>query len=461
MPIWNSVLEQIKDRMNPTSFNTWFAPTKQLAFQDNVLRVAVPDRYFVNWLEEHYLDTVLTILHTLTGKRIAVNFVIDENLRITGKPGAQEFASPASPAARTAPKTPPSPLPWPENAEQVGLNPKYTFDTYVVGSSNQFAHAASRAVARQPAEVYNPLFIYGGVGLGKTHLMHAIGHEARTLQSAAFKLYYLSSELFMNELINAIRDDTMQQFREKYRNIDLLLIDDIQFIAGKERTQEEFFHTFNALHNAQKQVIVSSDCPPKNIPTLEERLRSRFEWGLIVDIQPPDVETRVAILKKKAEIEHIELPDDVAMLIANKVTTNIRALEGCLIKIAAHAAFTQERITIEFAQRAMKDIWAPGDATPKPPMTVEHIQQVVAAHYKIKLEDMKSVTRLRTVAFPRQVAMYLARKFTDLSLPVVGQHFGGKDHTTIMYACQKIEEMQQTDFIFQKELAQLEKAIAT
>ena len=253
----------------------------------------------------------------------------------------------------------------------------------------------------------------------------------------------------------------MQQFREEYRNIDLLLIDDIQFIAGKERTQEEFFHTFNALYNAQKQVIVSSDCPPKKIPTLEERLRSRFEWGLIVDIQPPDFETKIAILKKKAETEHIELPDEVAMFIATAITSNIRALEGCLIKIAAHSTLTQEKITVELAKHMLKDIIESTDSTIKPQVTVERIQQVVSTHYKIKFEDMKSSTRLRTIAFPRQIAMYLSRKLTNLSLPAVGQYFGGKDHTTIMYACQKIEDMQQSDLVFREELDRLEKEIVS
>jgi len=456
--IWNNVLEQVKTRMNPSSFNTWFAPTKQLAFQDNVLRVAVPDKYFVNWLEEHYLHVVLEILRTLTGKTIEVNFVIDETPRNV-KTSADEFYARPPYAVPVEGGESPTLPPASGIEEQGGLNPKYTFDTYVVGASNQLAHAASRAVAKQLSTAYNPLFIYGGVGLGKTHLMHAIGHEVKSMQPSSFKLYYLSSERFMNELINAIRYDTMPQFREKYRNIDLLLIDDIQFIAGKERTQEEFFHTFNTLYNAQKQVVVSSDCPPKKIPTLEERLRSRFEWGLIVDIQPPDFETKIAILKKKAETERIALPDDVAMFIATEITSNIRALEGCLIKIAAHSTFTGEKITVELAHRVLKDILETRDSQSRPQVTVELIQQVVANHYKLKLEDMKSSTRLRTVAFPRQVAMYLSRKLTDLSLPAVGQYFGGKDHTTIMYACQKIADLRQTDLIFQQELEKLEKTI--
>lgn len=460
MTLWENVLAQIRSQMNVSSFNAWFVPTKQIAFHDNELWIAVPDKYFVNWLEEHYINGVLEILKNLTGKTVDVHFVIHESLRREqeelhshhhGEPGLpfdnQEMAD-IQPFPSTS-----------ETEADTGLNPKYTFDTYVVGSSNQLAHAASQAVARQLSTAYNPLFIYGGVGLGKTHLMHALGHEVRKTQPPGFKLYYLSSEKFMNELINAIRYDTMQQFRDKYRSIDLLLIDDIQFIAGKERTQEEFFHTFNALYNAQKQVVVSSDCPPKKIPTLEERLRSRFEWGLIVDIQPPDFETKIAILRKKAESEHIALADDVALYIASAITSNIRALEGCLIKIAAHATLSREEITVELAQRALKDILEPNAAPAKPAITVERIQQVVANYYHLKLDDLNAATRLRTIAFPRQIAMYLARKLTNFSLPAIGQAFGGKDHTTILHACQKIEEMQLSDLVFREELAKIEQAI--
>jgi len=459
--VWDKVLEHIEARMNPSSFTTWFSPTRQLAFQDNVLRIAVPDKYFANWLEEHYIEIVLEILRSLTGGNIEVNFVIDENLKRTVRANWDEIPDYQSNSEQPENEEQKEIPPPPKTEEQAGLNPKYRFDTYVVGASNQLAHAASRAVARQLSTAYNPLFIYGGVGLGKTHLMHAIGHAVRNTQLRTFKLYYLSSERFMNELINAIRYDTMQRFREKYRNIDLLLIDDIQFIAGKERTQEEFFHTFNALYNAQKQVVVSSDCPPKKIPTLEERLRSRFEWGLIVDIQPPDFETKIAILKKKAETEHIELPDEVAMFIATEIKSNIRALEGCLIKIAAYSTLNQEKITLELAKRGLEDILETKESSSKPQITVELIQQAVSTHYKIRVEDMKSTTRLRTIAFPRQVAMYLSRKLTDLSLPAVGRYFGGKDHTTIMYACQKIKDMQQTDLVFREELEKLERAIVT
>lgn len=460
--LWDKVLEHIKTRMNPSSFNTWFSPTKQIAFQNNILQIAVPDKYFVNWLEEHYMDSILDILKALTGSGVKVNFVIDPHLiQKTGPEPESVYQPPVTQDYIKEPHTKDI-IVAPFIEADADLNPKYTFDTYVVGVSNQFAHAASLAVAEQLSKAYNPLFIYGGVGLGKTHLMHAIGHAVKKTVSPGFKLYYISSERFMNELINAIRYDTMQQFRDKYRNIDLLLVDDIQFIAGKERTQEEFFHTFNALYDAQKQIVISSDCPPKKIPTLEERLRSRFEWGLIADIQPPDLETKIAILKKKAEIENINIPDEVALFIATKITSNIRALEGCLIKIGAHSMIgAKEEVTLELAKEVLDDILETKDSGSNTDITIELIQEIVATHYKIKIEDMKSATRLRTIAFPRQVAMYLSRKLTKLSLPAVGQHFGGKDHTTIMYACQKIESMTQTDLIFQQELKELEESIGS
>ncbi len=462
--LWDNALEQMKTRMNPSSFNTWFSPTKQLAFQNNILQIAVPDKYYVNWLEEHYMESILDILRTLTGSEVSVNFVIAENLTQEDSYEPESFDDHSVSVSyeylqESHPEDNTTAIPVMK--ENGGLNPRYTFDTYVVGGSNQFAHAASLAVAEQLSKAYNPLFIYGGVGLGKTHLMHAIGHAVKKTANRHVRLYYLSSERFMNELINAIRYDTMPQFRDKYRNFDLLLVDDIQFIAGKERTQEEFFHTFNALYDAQKQIVISSDCPPKKIPTLEERLRSRFEWGLIADIQPPDLETKIAILKKKAALENIEIPDEVAMFIATKIQSNIRALEGCLIKIAAHSTLGETLPTLELARKVLEDILETEDSGSKPAITVKLIQEVVANHYHIKIEDMKSATRLRSIAFPRQVAMYLSRKLTNLSLPVIGQSFGGKDHTTIMYACQKIESMAQSDTTFQKELKELEERIGT
>jgi chromosomal replication initiator protein len=321
------------------------------------------------------------------------------------------------------------------------LNPKYTFASFVIGNSNRFAHAASLAVAESPAKAYNPLFIYGGVGLGKTHLMHAIGHYVLQNNSNA-KVVYVSSEKFTNELINAIRDDKNEEFRNKYRNVDILLIDDIQFIAGKERTQEEFFHTFNALHDANKQIILSSDRPPKEIPTLEDRLRSRFEWGLIADIQAPDFETRMAILKKKADVEKLNVANEVMVYIATKIKSNIRELEGALIRIVAYSSLTNRPITVELASEALKDIISNKQNRN---VTIDVIQDVVAGYFNLRIEDLKSQRRTRNVAYPRQIAMYLSRKLTDMSLPKIGEEFGGRDHTTVIHAYEKISDSLNTD----------------
>ncbi len=314
------------------------------------------------------------------------------------------------------------------------LNPKYTFDSFVIGNSNRFAHAASLAVAESPAKAYNPLFIYGGVGLGKTHLMHAIGHYILH-NNPKSQVVYVSSEKFTNELINSIKDDKNVEFRNKYRNIDILLVDDIQFIAGKERTQEEFFHTFNALYEANKQIIISSDRPPKEIPTLEDRLRSRFEWGLIADIQAPDFETRMAILKKKADVEKLNIPNEVMVYIATKIKSNIRELEGALIRIVAFSSLTNKEISVDLASEALKDIISSKQTRQ---VTIDIIQEVVANYYNLKIEELKSARRTRNIAFPRQIAMYLSRKLTDMSLPKIGEEFGGRDHTTVIHAYEKI-----------------------
>jgi chromosomal replication initiator protein len=316
------------------------------------------------------------------------------------------------------------------------LNTKYTFATFVVGSSNQFAHAAALAVADSPSKTYNPLFIYGGVGLGKTHLMHAIGHRVREL-NRHLRLCYISSERFMNELINAIRYDQTMTFRDKYRTIDVLLIDDIQFMAGKERTQEEFFHTFNALYDNQKQIVISSDCPPREIPTLEERLHSRFEWGLIADIQPPDLETKVAILRKKAEMERLELPDNVALFIASKIKSNIRELEGSLVRLTALSSLKGEPISLSLAQEALKNIVEEDERS----VTIEVIQKVVAEYYNLKVADLKSKSNTRNIAVPRQIAMYLCKVLTKASLPEIGREFGGKHHTTVLHSINKINDL--------------------
>jgi chromosomal replication initiator protein len=331
------------------------------------------------------------------------------------------------------------------------LNPRYTFDTFVVGNSNRFAHAASLAVAEAPARAYNPLFIYGGVGLGKTHLMQAIGHYVLE-QNPGSKVVYVTSEKFTNDLINAIGKKSMVEFRDRYRNIDVLLVDDIQFVAGKESTQEEFFHTFNALYEANKQIVMSSDRPPKEIPTLEERLRSRFEWGLTTDIQPPDLETRIAILRKKAASDSLEIPEEVLSYIANRVHSNIRELEGALNRVIAVASLSRRSISVEIAEEALKDIVG---SVRQRQITIEMIQNAVANHYSIKAADMRSKKRTRAVTFPRQIAMYLARELTDSSLPRIGEEFGGRDHTTVLHAYEKIQRMLQKNPSLQKEISQL------
>ena len=332
----------------------------------------------------------------------------------------------------------PAPAPTTHSVERdsTHLNPKYTFESFVVGSSNQFAHAAARAVAEIPSKSYNPLFIYGGVGLGKTHLMHAIGHYILAREKR-LNVLYISTDRFINEMINAIRFDRLQAFRQKYRLIDVLLVDDIQFIAGKDRTQEEFFHIFNALHDSQKQIVVSSDCPPRQIPTIEERLHSRFEWGLIADIQPPDIETKVAILRKKAEAERVEVPENVALFIASKVRTNIRELEGSLIRLIAYASLTGRDIDLALAQETLRDLLH----TDEKPVTIEMIQKFVADHYSLKISELKAKNNSKSVATPRQIAMYISKNLTGASLPEIGKEFGGKHHSTVIHSIRKIEEM--------------------
>ena len=385
-----------------------------LTIKDDTIILCVLNDFTKGILESRYTNLVANAIKEVSSKTYNIKFIMESEIDnyIDKSEKDSEFQS--------------TPM----------LNPKYTFDTFVIGNSNRFAHAASLAVAEAPAQAYNPLFIYGGVGLGKTHLMHAIGHYILS-QNPDTKVLYVSSEKFTNELINSIRDDKNEEFRNRYRNIDVLLIDDIQFIAGKERTQEEFFHTFNSLHEANKQIIISSDRTPKEIPTLEDRLRSRFEWGLIADIQPPDLETRVAILKKKAELEGIEIDNEVLLFIANRIESNIRELEGALIRIMAYSSLTNNKLDVAVAEEALKDIIS--DNKPKP-ITSDLIQEVVASHFDLKVEDFKSRKRNRPIAYPRQIAMYICRELTDLSLPKIGDEFGGRDHTTVIHAYDKISQ---------------------
>ncbi|MWV46160.1 chromosomal replication initiator protein DnaA [Paenibacillus sp. HJL G12] len=423
--LWQQILSIIHTKLSKPSFDTWFKATKAIQMSDHSIVISAPTTFAVEWLESRYTKLVSATIFELLGKQVDVKFVIEEN-----KP------------AEIVPQQPtPMPQVTQEEAFTHMLNPKYTFDTFVIGSGNRFAHAASLAVAEAPAKAYNPLFLYGGVGLGKTHLMHAIGHYILE-HNPASRVVYISSEKFTNEFINSIRDNRAESFRNKYRNVDILLIDDIQFLAGKESTQEEFFHTFNALHEEQKQIIISSDRPPKEIPTLEDRLRSRFEWGLITDIQPPDLETRIAILRKKAKAENLDIPNEAMMYIANQIDTNIRELEGALIRVVAYSSLTNQDVTTHLAAEALKDIIP--SSRPKM-ITIQDIQQKVGEYYNLKLEDFKARKRTKAVAFPRQIAMYLSRELTDFSLPKIGEAFGGRDHTTVIHAHEKISQSLKND----------------
>lgn len=426
--LWEKILNIIKAELTEVGFNTWIKCIEPIKVTQDTIFLSVPNDFTKGILEARYKDLISNAVKLVSSKKYEITFLLSSDDIV--KDFRDETSTPTRPADRDKARVKIAP----EDFSTATLNPKYAFDTFVIGNSNRFAHAASLAVAEAPAKAYNPLFIYGGVGLGKTHLMHAIGHYILQTNPSA-KVVYVSSEKFTNELINSIKDDRNVEFRNRYRNVDVLLVDDIQFIAGKESTQEEFFHTFNALHESNKQIIISSDRPPKEIPTLEDRLRSRFEWGLIADIQAPDYETRIAILKKKADVENLNIPNDVLVYIANKILSNIRELEGALIRIVAFSSLTNKEISVELASEALKDIIS-NRASKQ--ITINLIQDVVSSYYNLRTEDFKSKRRTRNVAFPRQIAMYLARKLTDLSLPKIGEEFGGRDHTTVIHAYEKI-----------------------
>ncbi len=425
---WNRILERIETKVNRHCYNTWFKPTLFFGQQGTTITVAVPNALFKDWLAKHYSGIIAEAISELDTTDLEVEFLADPTGEVTGG---------AIPAPEGEPEDAGGQLPV---VPGPGLNPRYTFETFVVGPSNQFAEAASRAVAEAPSRSYNPLFIYGGVGLGKTHLMHAIGHYVLK-HNPDLKLTYISTERFMNEMINAVRYDRIIDFRERYRTVDVLLVDDIQFLAGKEGTQTEFFHTFNALYDFQKQIVVSSDSPPAEIPQLEERLRSRFEWGLIADIQPPDLETKVAILKKKAEAEAVPLPDNVAIYIASKIKSNIRELEGSLIRLIAYASLTGNEISLALAQDVLKNILDHDEKA----VTIEIVQKHVADFYGLKLAELKSRNNAKSVAMPRQVAMYLCKMLTQASLPEIGRSFGGKHHSTVIHSIRKVELLRKRD----------------
>lgn len=440
--LWNNVLASIEKKISKPSYDTWLKSTKAHSLQGDMLIITAPNEFARDWLEQRYSPLISGTLTEITGEELAVKFIIPQN------------KSDDEPLLPNPAKKEKQEDEQPELSFNM-LNQKNTFDTFVIGSGNRFAHAASLAVAEAPAKAYNPLFIYGGVGLGKTHLMHAIGHYVLEHNPSA-KVVYLSSEKFTNEFINSIRDNKAIDFRNKYRKVDVLLIDDIQFLAGKESTQEEFFHTFNTLHEENKQIVISSDRPPKEIPTLEDRLRSRFEWGLITDITPPDLETRIAILRKKAKADGLDIPNEAMLYIANQIDSNIRELEGALIRVVAYSSLINKDINADLAAEALKDIIP--SSKPKV-ITIHDIQKVVGEFYHIKLEDFSAKKRTKSIAFPRQIAMYLSRELTDFSLPKIGEEFGGRDHTTVIHAHEKISKLLHSDPQFQKQLNEINEML--
>ena len=424
--IWEKALGFIQSQMGDEVIETWFQPTRLGELNGTKATVIVPNKFFGEWLGRNYREVIGEALQAVRpggeGK-VDVEFIVSE---------------PSSPVGGEEPDKPQAARPQTRVHRQIP-NPKYTFDNFVVGASNQFAHAASLAVAESPARSYNPFFIYGGVGLGKTHLLNSIGNFV--MQKGDLRIAYVTTEQFTNEVINSIRYDKMMELRRRYRNVDMLLIDDIQFLAGKERTQEEFFHTFNTLYEARKQIVLSSDRFPKEMPLMEERLRSRFEWGLIADLQPPDVETRIAILRKKSEEEGIVIGDDVVHLLAEGLKSNIRELEGALIRLGAYCTLTGQAITTDMVKTVLRDLLG----SKKKVITSEDVQDVVARRFQVKVSELKSKRRTKTVVHPRQIAMYLSREMTDASFPEIGREFGGKDHTTIIHACRQIEKAMEKD----------------
>jgi chromosomal replication initiator protein len=421
MNSWEKILQHMERRVNPHSFATWFRPTRQEGTENGNLVVRVPSRIFRKRLTETYGELLQAVLAEVGMSNTHLEFMCTEN----------EPVPMGNPLKQTR-------LDFDSVDHQ--LNPRYQFESFVVGASNQFAHAAAQAVAEQPSKAYNPLFLYGGVGMGKTHLMQAVGHTIKKRNPAA-RLTYISAEKFTNEVINSLRFDRMIGFRDRFRSVDVLLVDDIQFIAGKERTQEEFFHTFNALYDLQRQIVISSDCPPKEISAIEERLRSRFEWGLIADIQPPDLETKIAILQKKAENERVVIPDDVAEYIARAIKSNVRELEGALTRLIAYASLTGSILNLVTAQQVLRNIIA----TQEKRITIDLIQKKVGEQFGLREQDLKVRSNTKAIAFPRQVAMYLVKQLTSASLPEIGRQFGGKHHTTVLHSINKIDALRRSD----------------
>ena len=440
--LWEEILARIETKVNRHSYYTWFRPTTFVTDDRTSVTVRVPNGFFKDWLTKHYSGVINEAMTELKRPNLTVQYLPDSTSDSPTLPPGPDQGVPVGPDVEaTVPGS-------------AGLNPRFSFDTFIVGSSNQFAHAACRAVAEAPSRSYNPLFIYGGVGLGKTHLMHAVGqYVLRHNRNRA--LTYISAERFMNEMINAVRYDRIIDFRERYRTLDVLLVDDVQFIAGKEATQNEFFHTFNALYDSQKQIVISSDRPPHEITQLEERLRSRFEWGLIADIQPPDLETKIAILKKKADAEAVPLPDNVAIYIAGRIKSNIRELEGSLIRLIAYASLTGQEITLPLAQDVLKNVLEHEGRA----VTIEMIQKSIAEHFNLKLIELKSRNNSKSIALPRQIAMYLCKSLTRASLPEIGRSFGGKHHSTVIHSIRKVEDLRKKDGVFNSLITSLQEGI--
>jgi chromosomal replication initiator protein len=438
---WQDALAYIQGRVPKQVYDTWFTPIYLERIDDSTAQLGVPNKFFGDWLHQHYGPLLSEAVSAARGGvETAITFVIFKQAR--KQPEGSGISAPTV-RQNTGPRA----------KRGIQLNPKYTFKNFVVGAGNQFAHAACMAVAEQPAKAYNPLFIYGDTGLGKTHLLNAIGNYVA--ERTDLRIAYLTTEQFTNEVINSIRYDKMMDLRKRYRHIDMLMIDDIQFLAGKERTQEEFFHTFNALYEAHKQLVLSSDRFPKDMPDIEERLRSRFEWGLIADLQPPDVETRIAILRKKSEDEGVTLPEDVIQFLATTMKSNIRELEGSLVRLGAYASLTGQTITLEMAKSVLRDLIG----TKKKIVSMDDIQETVGARFHVKIADLKSRRRSKTLVHPRQIAMYLCRELTDSSYPEIGRQFGGKDHTTIIHACKQVIKAKDSDSAFSATLESLKEQI--
>lgn len=468
--VWGAILLSLKSRLSQQTFETWFRPIQLESLDDagKAISLRAPNQVVKDWVVTHYSHLLNESLTQFSLEDYSLNWLIEKpaasSKESNGSPALSDRAVSASAAAAVAiapavkvqkeePATSAEVNPNPSG--QPSLSSKYTFESFVVGSCNQFAHAASLAVAEAPGRTYNPLYLYGGVGLGKTHLMHACGHAIKT-RNHHLTVCYISSEKFMNDLINAIRYDKTQSFREKYRSVDVLLIDDVQFIAGKERTQEEFFHTFNALYDQQKQIVISSDCAPREIPTLEERLHSRFEWGLIADLEPPDLETKIAILKRKGDLIGVSIPDDVAMFIASRVKSNVRELEGSLVRLIAISSLRGEPISKSLAQDAIRNIAKEEESGV---ITITQIQKLVATTYKLSVDELLSKNNARHISHPRQVAMYLCKHLTKHSYPEIGRAFGGKHHTTVIHSVEKIESLVSTDGTLQRLISELSESL--